>query len=249
VVSTPTHGRASSAHLKLSAVKTVFREHRLRTGMIMSSAIETKKGRRADSWWVLLAVPLGLTTWAAFLYAGIRTKRRSLLAFAALYAATLTGWLVLDAGNRRGAPEAVGAILAIVTWIGGLAHALAIRRRVALDLDIADSPAMLQATRELERRTYGRELLSRNPALARQVGVGRPDVANCDSYGLIDVNHASAAILATLPGMSNELAGRTAEFCAAGGSFVSVEDLGLFLDLPAAAVDALREQAVFIKNP
>jgi len=215
----------------------------------MSSAIETRKDRRADSWWVLLAVPLGLTTWAAFLYAGIRTKKRSLLAFAALYAATLAGWLVLDTGTKQGARMAFGAVLALVTWIGGLAHALAIRRTVALDLDIADSPAMMQATREIERRAYGRDLLQTDPALARQVGVGRPDIANSDSYGLIDVNHASSATLATLPGMSDELARRVAEFCAAGGSFVSVDDLGLFLDLPAAVVDAMREQAVFVKNP
>jgi hypothetical protein len=216
----------------------------------MSSTTDTRKSRRAaDSWWVLLAVPLGLTTWAAFLYAGLRTRRKSLLAFAALYAATLAGWLVLDAGNQHGARVAVGAVLALVTWIGGLAHALAIRRTVALDLDIADSPAILQATREVERRAYGRELLQKNPALARQVGVGRPDLAESDSYGLIDVNHANPATLATLPGMSDELAERVAEFCAAGGSFVSVDDLGLFLDLPAAAVDAMREQAVFVKNP
>jgi len=227
----------------------VVREHRLRTGRKMSSAIETKKSRWADSWWVLLAVPLGLTTWAAFLYAGIRTRKRSLLGFAALYAATLSGWLVLDAGNAHGAREAVGAVLALATWIGGLAHALAIRRTVAVDLDLAANPAVLKATREVERRAYGRELLHKNPVLAKQVGVGRPDLANSDSYGLIDVNHASSAILATLPGISDELARRIAEYCTAGGSFVSVEDLGLFLDLPAAAVDTMREQAIFVKNP
>ena len=215
----------------------------------MSSAIETRRNRKADSWWVLLAVPLGLTTWAAFLYAGLRTKRKSLLGFAALYGATLAGWLVLDAGNARGTAAAGGAALWVVTWIGGLVHALAIRRTVAIDLGIAESPAMLRAARDVERRAYGRELLQKNPALARQVGVGRPDLPTSDSYGLIDVNHASSATLATLPGMSDELAGRVAGFCAEGGSFVSVEDLGLFLELPAAAVDATREQAIFIKNP
>jgi len=217
--------------------------------MVMSSSIEKRKSRTAHSWWIALAaVPFGFTTWAAFLYAGIRTKRKGLFAAAALYGALLAGYLVLDAGNSHGTPEAVGAILGIAAWIGGLTHALAIRRTVALDLGFADSSAMLQASREVERRVYGRELLQKNPVLAKQVGVGRPDLPNSDSYGLTDVNHASAASLATLPGMSEELAKRVAEFCGGGGSFVSVEDLGLFLDLAPAAVDAMREQAVFVKE-
>ena len=82
-------------------MESVARDHRP-GGRIMSSAVETRRSRRADSWWVLLALPLGLTTWAAFLYAGIRTKKKSLLAFAGLYAATLAGWLVLDAGHSQG---------------------------------------------------------------------------------------------------------------------------------------------------
>src|SRR6185437_7645204 len=47
--------------------------------------------------WLLLCLPVGLTTWAAFLYIGIRARRRRWLAWAAVYAAMLTGWLVLDA--------------------------------------------------------------------------------------------------------------------------------------------------------
>jgi FtsH-binding integral membrane protein len=48
--------------------------------------------------WLLLTIPLGLTTWAAFLYIGIRARRAQWLAFAALYAA-LAGWIVLDTPN------------------------------------------------------------------------------------------------------------------------------------------------------
>ena len=39
--------------------------------------------------WLLLAIPLGFTTWAAFLYIGIRARRPQWLAWAAVYAATL----------------------------------------------------------------------------------------------------------------------------------------------------------------
>jgi len=211
---------------------------------------EPRKNRWIRSWWVALAaVPFGFTTWAAFLYAGLRTRRRNLLIASGVYGAMLIGYVVLDTvGHSRGADLAVGTILALGAWIGGFVHALAIRRSVEDQLELVDSSAVEAASRALARRQYGRELVRTQPALAKQLGIGRPDLPNSDSYGLIDVNHADAAALATLPGMTDDLARRVADFCGEGGSFVSVEDLGLFLDLPAPAVDAMREQAVFPKE-
>ena len=169
---------------------------------------EPRKNRRMRSWWVALAaVPFGFTTWAAFLYAGLRTKRRSLLVASGVYGAMLIGYVLLDtAGHSRGADLAVGTILALGAWIGGFVHALAIRRSVEAQLDLVDSTAVEAASRALARRQYGRELVRTQPALAKQLGVGRPDLPNSDSYGLIDVNHADAAALATLPGMTDDLA-------------------------------------------
>jgi hypothetical protein len=195
---------------------------------------EPRKSRRIRAWWVALAaVPFGFTTWAAFLYAGLRTKRRDLLVASGVYGAMLVGYVVLDtAGHARGPDLAIGTILALGAWIGGFIHALAVRRSVEAQLELVDSSAVEAASRVLARRQYGRELVRTQPALAKQLGIGRPDLPNS----------------ATLPGMTDELARRVADFCREGGSFVSVEDLGLFLDLPAPAVDAMREQAVFPKE-
>lgn len=215
----------------------------------MSASTGGVAASKRRSWWLALTLPLGLTTWAAFLYLGVRTRRKVFYAFSVLYAATLAAWLVLDTGGSSGTREALGACFALLTWVGGLVQAFAIRSKVESELGLADSAALAEASRELERRAYGRELLGKNPALARQVGVGRPDRPGADSYGLVDVNHADADALATLPGITQELAERVAGFCGEGGSFVSVEDLGLFLDLPAAGVEALRDKAVFVKEP
>ena len=39
--------------------------------------------------WLLLCLPVGLTTWAAFLYIGIRARRRRWLAWAGVYLAAV----------------------------------------------------------------------------------------------------------------------------------------------------------------
>ena len=193
-------------------------------------------------------VPVRVHDLGGVLYAGLRTSGGAARRLRCLRgdADRLRG--ARHGRSFRGADLAVGTILALGAWIGGFVHALAIRRSVEEQLDLVDSTAVEAASRALARRQYGRELVRTQPALAKQLGVGRPDLPNSDSYGLIDVNHADAASLATLPGMTDDLARQVADFCREGGSFVSVEDLGLFLDLPAPAVDAMRELAVFPKE-
>ena len=48
---------------------------------------------------------------------------------------------------------------------------------------------MAAARTRIERRATGRHMLASQPALAHEVGIGRPDIPGADDYGLIDVNH------------------------------------------------------------
>lgn len=57
----------------------------------------------------------------------------------------------------------------------------------------------------------------------------------------VDVNRAPPRVLAKLPGVDVTLAGRMAE----RRPFVSADDLGATLDLPADAVEALRPVTIF----
>lgn len=201
---------------------------------------------RRRPWWIGWTLPFGLTTWAAFLYLGIRTRKRPFIAVAVGYAALLVAAIaLLNSDHHDSLAQALGTVALLVVWIGGFVHALCIRRSVEERLEFVSGAAIASASHEIARRNYGRELLRTKPELARQLGVGRPDLPNCDSFGLVDVNHAGAAALASLPGMDRDSADKVAEFCQAGGSFVNADDLALFLDLPPARVDALRELTVF----
>jgi DNA uptake protein ComE-like DNA-binding protein len=199
-----------------------------------------------DRAWLLLVGPAGLTTWAAFLYIGIRARRRQWLGFAALYAAMVAAWLLLDApAHPSGAAAGTAAGLALATWVGGGIHAIAISGDAIRQIKNREDPALDAARRHIQRRAEGRKLLATQPQLARELGIGRPDLPGSDDYGLIDVNHAPAQMLTRLPGVSPELAGQIVSSRGPQGGFSSVEDLGLVLSLPPGLIDNCRELAIF----
>jgi DNA uptake protein ComE-like DNA-binding protein len=199
--------------------------------------------------WLLFTVPIGFTTWAAFLYIGIRARRPQWLVWAGVYAATFVAYAVLDnPAHPSQTAKGVAAGLLLAAWIGGGVHALVVSNDAVRRIRARAAPAMEAAQARIERRAEGRHLLASQPALAREVGVGRPDIVGADDYGLVDVNHASAAALARLPGITEDLARRIVAERAQAGGFSSVEDLGVLLDLPPASVDALRDMAVFLPD-
>lgn len=210
---------------------------------------QTPTGRFAGKAWLLLAIPLGFTTWAAFLYIGVRARRPVWLAWAAVYAATLAGYAALDTPvHPSSTAKGVAAALALVTWIGGGIHAILVSNDARRRIQDRTDPALDAARARIQRRAEGRHLAATQPELAREVGVGRPDLAGANDYGLVDVNHAPAAAIATLPGMTDELARHTVDARIQAGGFSSVEDLGMMLNLPPGSVDQMREMAVFLRS-
>src|SRR5215469_17501160 len=84
-----------------------------------------------NRWLLLVALGFGFTTWAAFLYIGIRARRRSWLAWAAVYGALLVLWLVIDNSMNNSTATGIGAVAVLIPWIGGTAHAAAIKGNAA----------------------------------------------------------------------------------------------------------------------
>jgi DNA uptake protein ComE-like DNA-binding protein len=199
--------------------------------------------------WLLLAIPFGFTTWAAFLYIGIRARRARWLVWSAVYAAGLAAYATLDTpAHPSSTAQGLAAGIALATWIGGGIHAIAVSNDAVRRIQARTDPAVEAARARIDRRAEGRRMLAGQPALAREVGVGRPDLPGADDYGLVDVNHCPAAALVRLPGMTDDLASRIVAARAQTGCFSSVDDLGLLLDLPPATVDEIRDMAIFIPD-
>jgi hypothetical protein len=206
----------------------------------------------ASFWWALAPLyTIGLGTWAVFLFAAIRRRSWPLGGVAALYAVLLVVFSIAESpGDPGPLASSIGALAWLACGLGGTAHALAIRRRVFYPAVDPQEEALARAEAQaLERRRLrdrARALADRDPGLARELGIGRPDLnRDYNDGGLVDVNHAPPAVLATLPGMTGELAATAVEMRAERGSFVSADDLCNALGLPPQGIADLADRSIY----
>jgi DNA uptake protein ComE-like DNA-binding protein len=203
--------------------------------------------RHPKRWLALVAFGMGFTTWAAFLYIGLRAQRRAWLMWAAAYGALALIGLVADGTSHANSPAADGGTTVLmVAWLGGIVHSAVVRREAAGQARPSRTNSLGEARQRIERRAEGRRLAARDPRLAKEVGVGRPDIPGAEDYGLIDVNHASPGALCRLPGVTPEIARRITETREGIGLFKSADELGIYLDLSPAFIDDIRDYSVFL---
>lgn len=200
-------------------------------------------------WLLVVVLGLGFTVWGAFVYIGIRARRRSWLAWAAVYAALAAAAMVLDnLAHPSDTETSIGGLAILVSWIGGSVHAAAIRKDAARRIASPPDTRIESARTRISRRAEGRRLAERDPLLAREAGVGRPDLPGADDFGLVDVNHAPASALCLLPGITPEIAALIEQTRNDVGNFTSAEDLCLTLNLPPALTGDLKEHAIFLAD-
>jgi DNA uptake protein ComE-like DNA-binding protein len=193
--------------------------------------------------WVWLSLmPLGLGSWAP-IYAGATVRKRRWVGLGVLWSTiTLAGWVAAVANHGGSA----GGLLIILGWAGAIATSFAIR---APYKELFRSPlqeAVAGAEERLSDRDRARKLVTERPAVAKELGIGRPDLPNAQDAGLVDINNAPASVLGTLPGINDALATKIVETRAETHGFSSVEDLGVALDLDGQLVEDLRAVVVFL---
>ena len=195
-------------------------------------------------WPYLSLIPIGFGAWAP-IYAGVKAREPKWVALGALWTAMIVVALILSSGHGHGEDGLVGA-LAIIAWVGGIATSFAIRGAYEQQLG---SP-VLQAADVAEQRLRDRQQAPRiardNPALAKEMGIGRPDVAGAADAQLVDVNNASVTALLELPGVDGDVATEIGEAREKVHGFASLEDMGATLDLDGHLVEGLRARVVFL---
>ena len=106
--------------------------------------------------------------------------------------------------------------------------------------------AIAEAKSRIERRKDARHLAETDPALARDLGVGRPDLPrDYDDGGLVDVNHVPGDVLAAHLGLASH---EVTDVLAARdklGRFTSADELCAYTDLSPDRVDELRDLMIF----
>jgi Helix-hairpin-helix motif len=193
------------------------------------------------------ALSFGYLTGMAFLFAAVQLRSRRLAVAAAVY---LTATVVTFSLSQREMTVTLSVVLSVhagLNWLVGTAHAVVVQRRLFRPVPSAmEDPAVIAALARRKRREEARELLDRDPALAAELRIGRPDLPrDFDDGGLIDINTVSAQVLSRLPGLRPEDVERilTARLDPLG--LHSVEDLIVSAEVPADVAESLREQLVF----
>ncbi len=199
-------------------------------------------------WALVPLVSLGTLSWAPFLYATVRTGAQKFKIATGVYLSlsVVAGVLLAVAGHGHGGLNTLAGLLLILLAAAGCAHTLAIRNEYGRQLALFEDPTLLAAQQREERRARALRLVKQNPKRALQLGVGRPDVKGSFDGGLVDINHANAKALATLPGIDADKATQIVELRESADGFSSADDLDVVLDLEPGTLAQLRERVVFL---
>jgi hypothetical protein len=207
----------------------------------------------------------GLFAWVPFLHAAQRLGRPQIRRLAAVYGGVavlvfaIVGMTPVDAADDP--IGAVGAVLQFLTVVVSLAiigvacFQLAPLRREAYGLatpapqpTAAADPAVAAVLAARARRAEARAIVTKDPLMARELGIGRPDQQRAyDDGGLVDLNSAPAAAIATTCGIlvsTAELLVQARE--ARGGAFSDVTEALIAAEIPVQLWDPIRDRAILM---
>lgn len=205
-------------------------------------------------WALLPAVTFGISSPLVFAFAAARRFNALTLTLAVIF----TGLFTVFATVPDEHPLEDASIF--ICWLVGGGLALGMRRYVfdrTVDHEVdrrhdaarasANNKALLAgAQRRRELRAEARAMVGRDPALAIELGIGRPDLGRgFDDGGLIDLNSAPVELLAKMSGLGGDRAPALVRVREQTGPFISVEDAVIRSDLPPHLVEVISEYAVF----
>jgi hypothetical protein len=206
-------------------------------------------------WWTSVPIwSIGFLSCLPFLfYAVDRRRGRDWAVFAGYLAATVAFVVALGAvPSGSGANAAVGGFIIALAGCAATHAFLLFRPGRSPVLPMAPSvrqhnqAAVAQARDRIERRKQARHLLATDPALARDLMIGRPDLSRqYDDGGLVDVNHVPGAVLVSGLGLAP---GEVTDVLAARdrlGRFSSADELCAYTQLSPERVDELRDLMIF----
>ena len=195
---------------------------------------------------------LSLLAYVPFLrLAFARRRTRDWLVFAGYLAASTAVLILLavpgpdDPASDTAAAAAIALALALMA-VGAVHAFVAFRPLPQASGALASEQALTTARARMDRRRQARELAERNPVLARDLKIGRPDLPHdYDDGGLVDVNQVPGDMLASRLGLTPAESAAVIAARDQLGRFSSPEELSLYAQLPPDRMEALRDWMMF----
>jgi hypothetical protein len=154
-------------------------------------------------------------SWIYFLVTAIRRRDYRLLVAAVGYVCLSVVFLIVIGESLEGTTQEDIGGMGLLT-LSGIAS--------AHGMWVAAHPG--NAPTPESRRAHARWLVASNPAQARELGIGRPDLPHdFDDGGLIDINHVPGYALSRLRGLNAETAHRIVLDRHHTGPYQRIEDL------------------------
>jgi hypothetical protein len=208
-------------------------------------------------WWASVPVwSISFLSPVPFLvYAIIHRTRRDWAVFAGYLAATVAMVVALGAaGSNDAATAGVGGFIIALAGCAATHAAVLFRPSrgvpqlsgAPLSMRQRNQAAVAAAKNKLERRKEARHLVATNPALARDLKIGRPDLPReYDDGGLVDVNHVPVGVFSSGLGLTPIEARDVLAARDKLGRFVSAEEICEYTQLSPDRVDELRDLMIF----
>ena len=159
----------------------------------------------------------------------------------------LIGPGLIIAGPGDAIWAAVGCLAILVMGIAEVHASAAFRPTPQVaNSSHASELALASARARMHRRQQARKLAQGDHVLARELGIGRPDVPHdYDDGGLVDVNHVPGDVLASCLGLAPAESAAVSAAREQLGRFTSPEELSAYAALSPDRVEALRDWMLF----
>lgn len=218
-----------------------------------------RPGAPTGRWYfVVTLVSIGFLAAMPFWHAARSLGRPGLVRLALIYTA-LDAFLVVlmiltppnnpDGTSGNETISTIGGLTVTLVLIAACVQLRGLRREVYGERSVVQRPvhpAVTQALAAREQRAESRRLREQDPALARELGIGRPDLGRgYADGGLVDLNTAPAAVIAQVSGIAPAHAEAiVAARDARGGTYFNLAEVFVDVALPPHEQEQLHEHAV-----
>jgi hypothetical protein len=212
--------------------------------------------------WMLPVFSLGLLAFVPPIVIAAKAKTREAWWWAGGITATwLVGFMLIGADGPDGPISDLGAVILFAVWIGAVIYALVMGPKVVWppkDMLVPVGPpppppydpnaaavAGVQAGRV--KREEARAIARRDPQMARDLRIGRPDLRRqYDDGGLVDVNNVPIDVLQGSLGLTSEQAAQVVGAREHVSRFEHPDDLINLAGLAPNTVDNLKDRIILM---